>query len=180
MTIPPSEREPAFRRLFLAHHDAVRAYVLRREPADAADDLVAETFLVAWRRLDDVPDDALPWLIGVARNARRNARRGRARRSALAVEAAAAPHPPGALPSDVVAGRERQGAVLEALRRLRPADREVLTLAAWEGLDTSGLARVLGCSRPAAAVRLHRARRRLERALDPEHRPVHSTTSAEA
>ncbi len=59
-------REAQFNRLYELHLEAVRAYAWRRAPG-LADDVVAETFLVAWRRLDDVPaDDALPWLIGVA------------------------------------------------------------------------------------------------------------------
>ena len=68
--------------LFAAHFDAVRAYAWRRDPSNA-DDVAAETFLVAWRRLEDVPTDALPWLIGVARNVRLNVLRAERRRTAL-------------------------------------------------------------------------------------------------
>jgi DNA-directed RNA polymerase specialized sigma24 family protein len=56
------DQEARFNRLYERHFDAVRAYAWRRAPG-LADEIVAETFLVAWRRLPDVPDDALPWLI---------------------------------------------------------------------------------------------------------------------
>src|SRR3954454_9333069 len=82
MTIQTQAREARFNGLFDAHYSAVRAYAWRRDPSNA-DDVVAETFLVAWRRLDDVPADALPWLIGVARNVRLNARRGAPPQQAL-------------------------------------------------------------------------------------------------
>ena len=78
-------RNERFESLFREHHAAVRGYALRRGPPDMAPDVVAETFLVAWRRLDDVPADPLPWLYGVARrglaNARRSADRGLAPRA---------------------------------------------------------------------------------------------------
>src|SRR4029079_10336148 len=80
---PASTREARFNRLHEEHFEAVRRYAWRREPADA-DDVVAEAFLVAWRRLDDLPEDARPWLIGIARNIRLNPRRSARRRQALA------------------------------------------------------------------------------------------------
>ena len=72
-------REARFTRLYDAHYSAVRAYAWRREP-DAADDVVAETFMLAWQRLERVPAEPLPWLIGVARNVRLNRQRGERRR----------------------------------------------------------------------------------------------------
>src|SRR4051812_46392002 len=77
-----STRAERFERLYDEHLEAVRRYVWRRDPS-IADDVVAETFLVAWRRLDDVPESARPWLIGVARNVRLNLRRGRQRQEAV-------------------------------------------------------------------------------------------------
>ena len=75
-----NRREGGFNALYDAHYSAVRAYAWRRAPA-FADDVVAETFLVAWKRLEDVPADAaLPWLLGVARNAHLNPVRGERRR----------------------------------------------------------------------------------------------------
>ena len=76
-------RTQRFEEMFTEHYAAVRGYALRRTSADAAQDAVAETFLVAWRRLDDVPPDALPWLFGVARRVLANQRRSAARSEAL-------------------------------------------------------------------------------------------------
>ena len=76
-------REDRFEELFREHYGAVRGYALRRAARELAQDAVSETFLVAWRRLDDVPADALPWLFGVARRVLANQRRSAARSSAL-------------------------------------------------------------------------------------------------
>ncbi|WP_238161121.1 RNA polymerase sigma factor [Kribbella antibiotica] len=159
---PPDARLTRFENLFTCHHDDVLRYFVRRLDvrADAAD-LVAETFLIAWRRLDDVPaGEILPWLYGVARRVLGNHRRGETRRHGLADRLrddlrTAVPDPQ---PAAVEAA--------EAFKQLSDADREVLSLAAWEGLDATQLAAALDCSRSAASVRLHRARRRLERLMD--------------
>ncbi|MFB6719256.1 RNA polymerase sigma factor [Kribbella sp. NPDC056345] len=159
---PPDPRLVRFEELFTCHHDDVLRYFVRRLDirADAAD-LVAETFLVAWRRLDDVPKgEILPWLYGVARRVLSNHRRGESRRHGLANR----------LRDDLrTAVPDPQPVAVEAaevFKQLSDTDREVLSLAAWEGLDTTQLAAALGCSRNAAMVRLHRARRRLVRLLD--------------
>jgi RNA polymerase sigma factor (sigma-70 family) len=126
-------------------------------PDDAAD-VIAETFLTAWRRLEDVPagEAARPWLFGVAWRVLAN--HGRAERRKIALgerlrsELAAAPY-----------GREPSPALRDAaaaFRGLPAADREILALVGWEGLDPGQIAVVLGCSRNAARIRLHRARRR--------------------
>jgi RNA polymerase sigma-70 factor, ECF subfamily len=156
-TLTPTARETRFNQLYEEHFDAVRAYAWRRDP-DTSDDVVAETFLVAWRRLDEVPSDAAPWLFGVARNVRLNLLRGDRRREALAdrLRTAASAQ---AEPTD------ERGALAGALASLSERDREVILLTAWEGLDHGEIAAVLGCSRTAARVRLHRARRRLAAAL---------------
>jgi len=159
-------RETRFTELYEAHQPAVRAYAWRRGPS-TAEDVVAETFTIAWQRLDHVPAESLPWLIGVARNVllnqQRSARRRRERELACA-EPDVAPSTSGA-----VEARSSLGA---ALQRLPERDREILLLAAWEGLDRRGLAEVLGCSKATAAVRLFRARKRLEAALaEGEARP---------
>jgi RNA polymerase sigma-70 factor (ECF subfamily) len=163
MAIQTQARETRFNGLFDAHYSTVRAYAWRRDPS-SADDVVAETFLVAWRRLEDVPADSLPWLIGVARNVRLNMLRGERRRSDREDRAGArAPEPSTA---DLVLGTL---GLREALARLSERDREVILLVAWEGLDRAAVARVLGCSRANVALRLFRARRRLEDALvEPE------------
>jgi RNA polymerase sigma-70 factor (ECF subfamily) len=159
-----------FRALFEAHHAAVRRYAFHRavQAADA-DDLVAEVFGVAWRRLDDVPtDDALPWLLAVAGNVRRNQARS-ARRYAKALGTLPPPEtaPPPAEPDD---GR---GALLrQALDGLSDDDQEILRLVAWDGLTPRQVA--LALDRPDGTIRarLHRARRRLaERLAELEQRP---------
>lgn len=131
------------------------AYLRRRSDAGAAD-AAAEVFLVAWRRLDDVPADSLPWLIGVARRVLANQRRSRRRRHALVARLSGrrevAPDP-----SDLVAG----DALRTAFGRLSAPDREALALVSWEGLSPGRAAAALGCTPAALAVRLHRARRRL-------------------
>jgi len=152
-------REAEFTRLYDAHFSAVRAYAWRRGP-DTADDVVAETFTIAWQRLERAPAEPLPWLIGIARNVRRNQERGERRRRDREMRSARS----GQVPSFA---EELEGdlALADALRRLSERDREILLLAAWEQLDRADLATALGCSKTAAAVRLHRARRRLTAAL---------------
>jgi RNA polymerase sigma factor (sigma-70 family) len=154
-------REARFTSLYEAHYLAVRAYAWRRKP-DTADDVVAETFTVAWQRLERVPTEPLPWLIGVARNVRLNKQRGERRRRDRELRSVQTDD--GGTPS-FMDGLEARASLTEAFRRLSERDREVLLLAAWERLDRAGLATALGCSRTAAGVRLHRARRRLTDAL---------------
>lgn len=143
--------------LFTAHAAAVRAYARRRVDRVAADDAVSEVFVIAWRRLEDVPDDALPWLLGCARNVLSHQRRRSRRDLALFDRLTAQPAPGSSLAGD--------HALVAALAQLSNRDREVLLLIAWEGLEPAQAARVLGCSRDALAVRLHRARKRLAAAL---------------
>lgn len=153
-----------FELLYRQHFRAVLGYALARLDPERARDVAAETFLVAWRRLSDVPDDPLPWLYGVARKVTAGQLRGDRRREALRARIVARDPLPGlpADPADVIARRE---AALAALDTLSDADREVLTLVAWHGLDGRQAAGALGISRLSFAVRLHRARRRLSAAL---------------
>jgi RNA polymerase sigma-70 factor (ECF subfamily) len=148
--------------LFEAHHRALLAYAARRCPTlSDAEDVVAEVFLVAWRRLDDVPagDEALPWLYGVARKTIGNQRRGFLRRGRLQARLEqTAERPTTPVPTDTQPA-------LEALERLSEGDRELLRLVAWEGLSHAEIATVLGISVNAVAIRLHRARGRFEQAL---------------
>jgi RNA polymerase sigma-70 factor (ECF subfamily) len=173
----PSADNEAFERLFRAHHPAVRAYARRRIDPTTAEDIVAETFVVCWRRLADVPEDPLPWLLGVARRCLANRRRADDRRSALA-ERAEAWLPAGSERDIAEAVTEREE-LLSAFGRLSATDREVLALVAWDGLDVAGAARVLGCSTTALKVRLHRARRRLRRQLGDAESTVRPTTARE-
>ncbi|HEV2999433.1 MAG TPA: RNA polymerase sigma factor [Solirubrobacteraceae bacterium] len=162
-SLPDHARRARFERLYDAHYAPVLAYALRRSERSVAHDVAAETFLVAWRRLDDVPADAAPWLYGVARRVLANERRGAGRRAALAERLRQLParRPPG----EALEGAG-SGSLAEALARLPERDREALMLVAWEGLSTAQAARAMGCAPAALRVRLHRARRRLARALD--------------
>jgi RNA polymerase sigma-70 factor, ECF subfamily len=181
LSISGSDGGPApgrFEALFHQHADAVLAYAIRRSDADTAEEVVAETFAVAWRRLDVVPDPALPWLLGVARRVLANERRSRGRAEALALRLVREPVASSADPADEVDARMSTHAALEGLR---PAEREVLELLAWEGLSASQAAAVLGCSRAAIAVRMHRARRRFHRLFDePLEAKTRSTESSES
>lgn len=160
----PDERRQRFEEVYAANRGPILGYVLRRtgNPHDAAD-VLAETFLTAWRRLDDVPpgDQARLWLYGVARRVLANQQRGEHRRSELAdrlraelTTACQAPEYAGEL-----------AGIAAAFRGLPEADRELLALVGWEGLDNGQVAAVLGCSRNAVRIRLRRARRRLASAI---------------
>lgn len=152
-----------FEALFRQNADTVLAYAARRSDLDTAQEVVAETFAVAWRRLDVVPDPALPWLLGVARKVLANERRSRSRAEALTLRLGRESVASSDDPADVVDARLSAQAALD---RLLPAEREVLELLAWEGLSPAQAADALGCSRAAIAVRMHRARRRFHQLLD--------------
>lgn len=156
-----------FEEIYLTHFADLLAYIRRRTDSheDAAD-AIAETFTTAWRRIHDVPDGpaARLWLYGVARRVLANGRRAETRRSALVERLGTQ-----LARWDEAVGPPDRGddlrAVREAFRRLSPDDREVLALVSWEGLSSEDVAVVLGCSRGAARLRLHRARKRLARHL---------------
>ena len=158
-----------FDRLYEEHASAVLAYALRRTDAASADDVLGDVFLVAWRRIDDVPAEALPWLLGVARRVLGNQRRSFRRQDALRerLQTHTAPMV-----------EETDGRVLTALSTLSEADRELLLLIAWDGLSASDAATVLGIRPSALSMRLSRARNRLRTALaGPATRPLSSTTT---
>ncbi|MFD9905432.1 RNA polymerase sigma factor [Streptomyces sp. NPDC059063] len=158
--------EARFRALYEAHYERVLRFAARRAGPEAAGDVASETFLVAWRRLAQVPtaaDEALPWLYAVARRTLANQRRGEQRGERLTARlGTAAPAPVGPDHAGDVVGVLH---LRQALGTLSAQDQETLLLVAWEGLDVAAAAKVVGCGRRAFAVRLHRARRRLERAL---------------
>jgi RNA polymerase sigma-70 factor (ECF subfamily) len=157
-----------FDRIYRRHRRSVLAFCLRRtSPADA-DDAVAEVFAVAWRRRADMPagDMTLPWLYGVARNVLSHQWRSasRIRRLADRVVAFQTPPPPG--PEQMIIDDEEHTRVRRAVAQLKPQDREVLLLAAWEGLSHAQIALVLGCSTAAVDKRIQRAKVRLKREWD--------------
>jgi RNA polymerase sigma-70 factor (ECF subfamily) len=151
-----------FDALFTEYQRHVLAYALRRTGAWAdAEDVAAETFTIAWRKFDTIPEaEPLPWLYAVARRVLANHRRGLGRRDQLAallrVEDVATP---------MRAGEDRDGPAFAALSSLAPADQEILRLVAWEELGNQAIAAVLGITPNAVAIRLHRARARFAAAL---------------
>jgi RNA polymerase sigma-70 factor (ECF subfamily) len=166
--LPMLTREERFNWLHEQYFEAIRRYAYRRAPA-LADDIVAETFLVAWRRIDDVPDDERPWLFGVARNARLNLQRSARRQQAVANRLSGDLSE--SLPSQVELPGEAIG---RALLALPERDREILLLHAWEGLNRRQVAAALDCSVANVSVRLHRARTRFAAALSADPRQAKS------
>jgi RNA polymerase sigma-70 factor (ECF subfamily) len=166
--------EEDFRRLWADHHRHVLAYALRRtEQRTDAEEIVSGTFAVAWRRFGDKPpaEFELPWLYAIAARVLANQRRSLRRLAALRSRLRELPAPARDERSDLPE-------VVAALKQLRRDDQEILRLAAWEGLTGAELAVALGCSENAAAIRLHRARKRLEEQLAKEE-PVAGQTVSE-
>jgi RNA polymerase sigma factor (sigma-70 family) len=160
--------EERFSRLYSAYEREVYAYCLRRTDRDAALDCAAETFLVAWRRIDDVPldDVALRWLYRVAHNVIGDYYRMRSRRRGLQQRISAeAPTSRDDEPETVVVRNEIDSEVFAAVSRLRSGDRQVLLLAAWEQLPHTEIAEIAGCSVHAVDQRIHRATKRLAKEL---------------
>jgi RNA polymerase sigma factor (sigma-70 family) len=152
--------EQAFRQLFNSHYAAVSAYVRRRAPSDAVDDIVAEVFTTAWRRFDRIPVDVKPWLFRVAKNVIATQRRSFIRREALLKKLQVSYR-------DIVDVRgeptETPSAIAVALSLLSESDREAITLIMWDDLTPAEAAAVLGVPPTAFRVRLHRAKKRLRR-----------------
>ncbi|TDD13339.1 RNA polymerase sigma factor [Kribbella turkmenica] len=163
-TVPAAD-EVRFRELFESNYRQLIGYALRRvTSADDATDLVADTLLVAWRRLSEVPDDGTErlWLYGVARRVLANHRRGAIRRERLGDRLRhelhqIVPDPADASDSAVV--------VRAAMARLGDDDRELLMLTSWDGLEPREAAVVLGVPARIVRTRLHRARGRLRKLL---------------
>ncbi|MEP9363590.1 sigma-70 family RNA polymerase sigma factor [Nocardioides sp. CN2-186] len=132
--------------------EPLRRFLARRTDAATAEDVLAETLLVCWRRVADLPDEPLPWAYGVARNCLRNAERSARRQERAAARLAAEPVDTGP-PEDLT--------LHEALAALNPDDAELLRLWAWEQLAPGEVATVLDITTNAASIRLHRAREKL-------------------
>ena len=167
---PPSAAPDIYRerfeRCFRDHYVQMLAFSLRRvSDREIAEDVVADTFAVAWRRRDCIPDPALPWLYAIAARVLANQYRSTGRRRKLDKRLA---HEIGTLASgpDPAESLDRRDAFATAFALLAESEREVLRLIAWDGLDTRDAARVFGCSPGAFRVRLHRARRKLAKQLE--------------
>lgn len=145
--------------------DPVRRYLWRRTDSATADDVLAATLSVLWRRSADVPeDDPVPWAIGVARLQLQNARRMQRRQVMLAQRIAVVDPPQVQIDEGEASGAEET--VRLVLARMREQDAELLRLWAWEELDVRGIAAVLGVTANAVSIRLHRARRRFAELYD--------------
>ena len=158
-----------FERIYRENFRAVLRFAALRIDPERAKDVAAETFLVAWRRLDDVPAEPRLWLLGVARKVIAGQFRSQSRRDALVVRLQ------GELqdaPGDLAGPLAERDLVFAAFAALRDRDRDVLRLVAWDGLSPAEAAEVLGVARLAFSVRLHRARRRFEHELERDVLPT--------
>src|SRR4051794_35940907 len=155
--------DQAFQALFEAHYSELRRFVLRRvENRAAAEDILAETFAIAWRRREQGPDASVAWLFGICRRVIANHRRSAKRRLRLFNRLSASRLDLGRDPAELLAERSEIG---RAFAGLSDSQREVLKLVAWDGLSAADAAAVLGCSPAAFRVRLHRARGELAKRL---------------
>jgi RNA polymerase sigma-70 factor (ECF subfamily) len=163
------DQRERFTELYAAYMPSILGFAARRvDTAADASDVTAEVFVVAWRRIGEVPpgDQARLWLYGVARGVMANHRRGKARSERLGQalldawrEAADSD------PAELFERREATRAVANALALLRVIDRDLLTLTAWEGLSAAEAAQIVGIRPDAARTRISRARRRLRERL---------------
>jgi RNA polymerase sigma-70 factor (ECF subfamily) len=174
--VPDTSRfvQDEFEALYTAHRDDIWRY-LRRRAASEPEDLTTEVFLVAWRRRAELPGAPLPWLYGVARKVLANHRRGGARREALAERAGAHAEPFAPDPAEAIGLRQD---LVRALAGLSESDRELVLLVAWEGLSLAEAGEALGCLPGTAAVRMHRARKRLHQALGDDDAPSFASMTA--
>lgn len=143
--------------------EPLRRYLGRRTDPDTAEDVLAETLLVCWRRVEELPDEPLPWAYGVARHCLANAERGVRRRRRLAARVATLDPPPTTASPAAPNGDLEE--VRDAMDRLPGNDRELLRLWAWEQLEPREIAVVLDTTANAVSIRLHRARGRLREEL---------------
>lgn len=168
-TEPASRGRPEdrFRSAYRDHYRQVYVYFRRRTDFESAQDGCADTFLVAWRRIEDLPDepDVLPWLYGVARRVLANQWRTRKRTDRLRDRLRGfGSDPEPSLETIIIRAPHIQN-VLDALERLKPIDREVLLLSEWEGQSNAEIAAAVGCKPHAVDQRIYRAKSRLENEL---------------
>ncbi len=168
-SISDEEATRRFEELYRAHYQRIVTYARRRtRSANDADDVVGATFLVAWRRLEDLvgADEPLAWLYRVAYLTLLNHRRDTEKTGRLTDKAAGEYSNPVATIESTVETRDRLAQVVGAAESLSEMDRELLRLVAWEELTHSEIAEILGISRVLVRTRLSRARRRLQTAYD--------------
>lgn len=178
-TLP--SQDVRFRRLYQAHRNAIVAYCSRRVGRTDAADAAAETFAVAWRRIDDMPkgEAELSWLYAVAYRVISNQRRAAVRQRALRTKlAGTAVHTPDGPEHQVVQYEDHQR-LIDALDSLPPADSELLRLVTWEEHPRDLVADLLGINRAALDQRLHRAVKRLSNVYQPAALPHFTPKAAE-
>lgn len=163
MVVGMTSTDARFAELYESYFKHVHAYCRRRVSSDRVDDAAAETFLVAWRKIDRVPEgsETLPWLYAVAFGVVSNFWRGASRQKRLNKKLDAIGVEPSAPADEFVVVRQETRQILAALAKLRKADQEVLRLSIWEELSNAELAVVLDVAVDAARQRLSRARRNL-------------------
>jgi len=153
-----ADRRARFEALAAEVVEPVRRFLARRTDPDTADDVLADVLLVCWRRLDEVPDQPLPWVYGVARLCLANVERGVRRQRRLAARITSVDPPREA----AVEEAQPDDRVTLVIASLRPEEAELLRLWAWEQLTAAEIATVLGISPNAASIRLHRAREKFK------------------
>jgi RNA polymerase sigma-70 factor (ECF subfamily) len=176
----PDPRRARLDRLYRAQRIHILAYCARRASAEDARDACAETFLVAWRKLESVPfgDRALPYLYRVAARVLANQRRSARRRHSLVGKLAGFGTETTVDTVSLVVRREEARIVEAAVRRLPPRDREIVMLHDWEELTRQQIADVVGMSKASVDKRLSRAYRRLGRQLQCSLAPTATNTAA--
>ena len=161
-----ADAESRFEEIYDRYSGLILAFAARRtSDAQDAADVLADTYMVAWRRIEEVPtgEDARPWLYGIARRVLANHHRGQRRRQGLEERLIAGI---GDLVADSALSSDLdRGAVATAFSELTLSDRELLSLVGWDDLDRDEIAAIIGCSRAAVRLRLHRARKRFRQAL---------------
>ena len=165
--MPSPSQDEAFRAMFDSYHTAIQAYCWRRLDAAAADDAAADTFLTAWRRINDAPDglEQRLWLYGIARNVVRNAKRSAHRRARLDSRMSREPRRSADGPETITLRNQDELERFAAVEELRPEEREILLLRVWEELSSSEIAAVLGTTPKAVDNRLARIRTKLHKLL---------------
>jgi RNA polymerase sigma-70 factor, ECF subfamily len=150
-----AERHARFELFFRDNYRWLRRYVARRVPESRVDDVVATSFVVAWKKYDVAREPSLPWLVQIAHYEIANAAR-KSRRGVNEIEIVVSGNAPEA-PDDRFDG----SSVRRAMAGLDPSDQELLRLVHWDELSRSQIAEVLGLTMNAVNVRYHRALKKL-------------------
>ncbi len=155
-----SDQDARFIAAYENHFRAVFVYCRRRVAADRVDDAVSETFLTAWRKVDQMPmgDEVLPWLYGIAYRVVLHQWRGMYRRRRLGDRLSALGVDVPSVPEELILSSYESQRVFDATARLKTTDQEILRLHLWEELTHAEIARVVG-------LRVDAVRQRYSRAL---------------